>query len=288
MSRHLIVSNKAPRPSRFSLKIFTFRDESLFHNNPMNILKKIVAQKEKEIATKKNQPYKNLTPSERDFKSTITKTRKNDATRIIAEIKKASPSGGILRASLESEIKKIVAIYNRHAAAISVVTDEKFFQGSFTLLESVRKETNLPILCKDFIIHPSQIKRARNAGADAILLLATLLDKKTLTLFIQEAREINMDALVEVHTREEIQTALSARAKIIGINNRDLRTFQTDINTTRTLVGHIPNAVVTVSESGFASKKDVQKVGSSVDAVLIGTALMKSNDIEKTLCAFQG
>jgi indole-3-glycerol phosphate synthase len=159
---------------------------------------------------------------------------------IVAEIKKASPSIGILRDNFNPI--KIARIYEANgAAAISVLTDEKFFQGSISYLTMVRNTVRLPVLRKDFIVDPYQIYEAREAGADAILLIATLLSKAELQDFILLASELEMNCLVEVHSENELKTVLQTNASIIGINNRDLKTFKTDLETTLRLRPLIPS-----------------------------------------------
>jgi len=203
--------------------------------------------------------------------------------RIIAEIKKASPSLGIIREDFNPV--EIARIYEAGgAAAISVLTEEKFFQGSLSYLTDVKKSVNLPILRKDFIIDTYQIYEARSAGADAILLIAALLSKEEIQHYLELAGELGMDCLVEVHSETELKKVLQTNAHIIGINNRDLATFNTDLGTTLRLRPIIPAGKIVVSESGIKSRANVEKLmKGGVDAILVGETLMKSDDISTKL-----
>jgi indole-3-glycerol phosphate synthase len=200
---------------------------------------------------------------------------------LIAEIKRASPSAGWIRHEVDS-----VALGKTYeacgASAISVLTEETFFKGSVTTLHRVKDEVRVPVLCKDFIIDAYQIYEARAFGADAVLLIVAILTDKELSGFLELCERIELDALVEVHTRREMERALEAGAKIVGINNRDLKTFTIDLSTTVELAAGIPKGTVCVSESGVRSKEDVRFVQEAgVDAVLVGTVLMESDDVGK-------
>ena len=203
--------------------------------------------------------------------------------RIIAEIKKASPSLGIIREDFNPV--EIARIYEASgAAAISVLTDEKFFQGCLSYLTDVKKSVNLPILRKDFIVDAYQIYEARSAGADAILLIAALLSKDEIQRYLELAGELDMDCLVEVHSETELKQVLQTNAHIIGINNRDLATFKTDMETTLQLRPMIPAGKIVVSESGIKTRADVEKLmKEGIDAILVGETLMKSNNISTKL-----
>jgi indole-3-glycerol phosphate synthase len=199
---------------------------------------------------------------------------------LIAEIKKASPSRGVIRSDFDPEA--IARIYEDNgAAAISVLTDSKFFQGDLSFLARVRSATSsLPILRKDFIIDEYQIYQSRLAGADAILLIAAILDLPALTRFLSIASDVDIDCLVEVHTADELAMVLDTDAPVIGINNRDLWTFKTDIRTTGRLMQMMPKDRVVVSESGISSKEDVEFLRvCGVNAMLVGESLMRSDDI---------
>jgi len=203
---------------------------------------------------------------------------------VIAEIKRASPVKGILREEFDP-----VALARAYtwggAAAISVITEEDFFRGSPAFLPAVREATPLPLLRKDFLFDPYQIYESRALGADAVLLIAAILDQAQLAGLLALTRELGMEALVEVHTAAELRRALAAGARLIGINNRDLRSFRTDLNTTLELRGHIPDPEVTVvSESGIRAPEDLRRLAAAgVHAALIGEALVRAPNPEARL-----
>ncbi len=207
---------------------------------------------------------------------------------IIAEVKKASPSKGLIREDFDA--LAIARIYDENSAsALSVITDERFFQGSLEYLKSIRAVTKLPILRKDFIIDPYQIYESRVAGADAVLLIVAALTPKKLKEFLVITSSLGMDALVEVHNDAELEIAAGAEARIIGINNRDLNTFETDLNTTERLAMKIPPTTVIVSESGINTFVDIRMLKlCGVDGFLIGEALVREADIGKKLREFRG
>jgi indole-3-glycerol phosphate synthase len=201
----------------------------------------------------------------------------------ICEVKKASPSKGIIAESFPYlEIAKEYEAAG--AAAISVLTEPEYFLGSDRYLQEIATEVNIPVLRKDFVIDPYQICEAKILGAQAVLLIAALLDAKALEAFIKTASELGLSALVEIHSEAEAEQALEAGAKIIGINNRDLKTFKVDTGVTSRLKKRIPSGIITVAESGIKSADDakaMKEVG--VDAVLIGESLMRSADKKKFL-----
>lgn len=204
---------------------------------------------------------------------------RNQKNSIIAECKKASPSSGIIKNSYDP--LKIAEIYERcGASAISVLTDKKFFQGSLIDLQKVSQLIKLPVLRKDFIIHEKQIYEARHYGASAILLIVRILSPSQLQEFIQISSSINMDSLVEIHTEEETSIAIEAGAKIIGINTRDLNTFQIHQDLVKKISPFIPDTIIKVGESGIKSQKDYLGMIKYVDATLIGTYFMKASNIE--------
>lgn len=207
---------------------------------------------------------------------------------VIAEVKKASPSKGVIRGDFHPAA--FAKAYEKGgAAAISCLTEEFYFQGSSDYLKQVRKVTSLPILRKDFIFDPYQIYEARVIGADAVLLIAALLDTGTLTSFLSIAKSLGLCCLTEVHNEEELQSAVRAGADIIGINNRDLKTFRVSLKTTERLAGLLPGNVVKVSESGIQTKEDMELAGRyGADAVLIGETLMKSADMTGKLRELRG
>lgn len=219
-----------------------------------------------------------LKKSYRDFYSAIKRSCINKKTAIIAEIKKASPSAGnIFKGKFDAG--KIAKIYEKcGVSAISVVTDEKYFKGSFKYMKQASKATNfVPILCKDFIIHEYQIFKAREFGADAILLIAALLSPIQISKFLKVAESLGMNALIEVHNEEELKKVLKTDAKIIGINNRNLKNFEVDLNTTLRLKKLIPADRLVISESGINSKADIEKL--ATDGALVGATIIKSNNI---------
>jgi indole-3-glycerol phosphate synthase len=201
--------------------------------------------------------------------------RPDGTIAVIAEIKKASPSAGLIAESFDPVA--IAQNYERSgAAAISVLTDKQFFQGALDHLVDVRRAVALPILRKDFILDEIQIAESAAAGADAILLIVAALEQKQLADLYAAATKYRLDALVEVHTREELDRAFEIAAKIIGVNNRDLATFDVDLSVTEELGKQVPDDVVLVSESGIKTAEDVARLqGCGVDAILIGEALMR-------------
>lgn len=209
----------------------------------------------------------------RSFRSALQ--RSDDKLAVVAEIKKASPSAGIIATSFNPV--EIAKNYERAGAdAISVLSDEQFFQGALSHLGDVRRVVSLPLLRKDFILDQVQIAESVASGADAILLIVAALEQKQLVDLMQTARDYRLDALVEVHTEGELARALDAGANIIGINNRDLATFDVDLGVTEKLSAHVPDDVLLVSESGIKNEKDVARVKAcGVDAILVGEALMR-------------
>lgn len=210
----------------------------------------------------------------------FSKALKNEKISLIAEIKKASPSKGLIRPDFNPvEIAKTYTLEG--ANAISVLTDRQFFQGNIEYIKAVREVTDLPILRKDFIIDPFQIFEAKAYGADAILLIAAVLQSSKLMEFLSLAEQLGLEALVEIHTEEELKTVMDTPAKIIGINNRNLKTFETDLRTTFNLRQLITNQdIVVVSESGIKTFEDVlQLEAHKIDAMLVGETLMRNEDI---------
>ena len=237
-------------------------------------------------------------PSSRDLRERALQIRKDanphrlvqalesdsKRSKIIAEFKRRSPSAGIIRGDLT--VSEIVRCYERGGAcAISVLTDEEYFAGSIADLCAARSSTTLPLLCKDFIIDPMQVFEAAIAGADAVLLIAAALDEMSLAeLRTLAENELGLDALVEVHNSEELNRALNARAKIIGVNNRDLRTFQVSLNTSQRLIAEAPRGKIMVSESGLQSAESLVRLRElGFRAFLIGEVLMRAADPEKSL-----
>jgi indole-3-glycerol phosphate synthase len=256
------------------------------------ILDRIVAAKHREIADAcARTPAADLerrlagAPPVRDFRAALDAP---GGVRIIAEVKKASPSAGLLCADFDPVA--IARTYEQHGAAcISVLTDEPFFQGSLAHLAAVRAAVGLPLLRKDFLLDRYQLLEARCAGADAVLLIAEILDDAALARLLHQAGELGLQALVELYDAGNLPRVLDAGARLIGVNNRDLRTFATRLEHTLELAAQLPLGCCLVSESGIRTRQDVlrlQAVG--VHAVLIGETLMRAPDIGATLDELRG
>jgi len=227
---------------------------------------------------------KSIETPTRNFKSALQK----DKISFICEVKKASPSKGIICENFNPvEIAK--KYENAGADAISVLTEEFYFSGRSEYLTEIRKEASIPIIRKDFIIDSYQIYEARAIGADAILLIAGLLSVDRIIEFKKISQGLGLDCLVEVHNEEELKKVIEAKCDIIGINNRNLKTFEVSLETTSRLSEMIPQGCVIVSESGIVSHKDIEFVkNSGANAVLIGETLMRSHNIAKTLKNLKG
>ena len=197
---------------------------------------------------------------------------------LLAEVKRKSPSKGVLRADFDPAA--LARAYAKAGAdAISVLTDGPFFGGGLDHLRAVREAVPLPVLRKDFIVDPYQVAEARAAGADAVLLIVGALPRRRLDDLLAEVHAWGMDALVEVHTEAELERALAAGARLVGINNRDLHTFETSLEVTMRLAGQVPDDVTLVSESGIRSREDVQRLAAAgVDAILVGERLVTDAD----------
>ena len=215
----------------------------------------------------------------RDFAGSLT----GSSRRIIAEVKRASPSKGLIRDNCEPvEVAKDYAGHG--ASAISVLTEERFFQGSLSYLEQIRGTVALPLLRKDFIIDPYQLTEARSYGADAVLFIAALLEPSRLRELREQATALSLDMLVEVHTEEELNAAIKAGAQLVGINNRDLRTFEVSLATTERLAPLIPTGMVAVCESGIDTVEQIRRVEElGINVFLIGEALMRAAQPGKKL-----
>ena len=246
------------------------------------MIKEVIENKIREVeAGKKDVPLgsfkSKLEISKRDFKAAISKNKLN----LIAEFKKASPSKNI--ANKNQDLKKTIEIYSKYADAISILTDGKYFNGSLDDLNDASKLANLPLLRKDFIVDEYQIYESRFYNADAILLIASTLKNDEIIKFIKTAKNYDMDCIVEVHTEEEMKRAIECSAEIIGINNRNLDTLSIDINTTLNLAEKIPKGRIIVSESGISSKEYVEKIKGKVNAILVGSYLMNSKNVEESI-----
>ena len=210
-----------------------------------------------------------------DFIESIHR-REGSRIRMIAEVKKASPSKGVIRKDFDP-VKIAEAYESSGASAISVLTEEDSFLGHPEYLKKIRERVKVPLLRKDFILEPYQVMEARVWGADAYLLIVSLLNDHELEELINMGQDLNMTALVETHSQSELDRALNSSAKVIGINNRNLKTFVTDLETTFKLMKGIPKGRVVVSESGIQSPEDLKRLESvGVDAVLVGEAFMRS------------
>lgn len=245
------------------------------------VLSLILETKKKriEVLRKNRDGIKSLVkkaPPPVSFKTAIKREGK---LSFIAEIKQASPSSGVLRKDFSfMDIAKIYA--SLKVNAISVLTEEEFFLGKINYIEDIKKEINLPVLRKDFILDEAQVLESRAVGADAILLIMRILKEEQFDRLYNLAKDLDMDVLVEVHTEKELRRVLKFEPDIVGINNRDLNTLAVKLDTTQKLIPFIPPDVVKVSESGMQNLKDVLWLkGLNVDAVLVGETLMKSEDI---------
>lgn len=263
---------------------------------PSHILEEIVWHKETEVAQLREKlPLADLQrqalkiPPTRDFVAALRQGRTKPA--LIAEVKKASPSKGVIREDFDP-VAIALAYQQGGASCLSVLTDEKFFQGSFNYLTQIRAAVDLPLLCKDFILYPYQMYLARVRGADAILLIAAILSDQDLQYFVKIANAMKMAALVEVHTLKELDRVLSLDGvTLVGINNRNLEDFSVDLQTTCSLLAARrrnlqEQGILVVSESGLDTSDDLALVGSSADAVLIGESLLKQPDLEVAIASF--
>ena len=228
------------------------------------------------------------TPAPRGFRAAIEARIGAGRPAVIAEIKRASPSRGVIRPDFDPS--RIAAGYERGgAAALSVLTDREFFQGSPEHLRAARAAASLPVLRKDFVIDPWQVHEARAMGADCVLLIVAALDDDSLRRLAEAAREAAVDTLVEAHDEAELDRALRIPAPLVGINNRDLRTFETTLATTERLAGRVPADRRTVTESGIASREDVARLRArGVHAFLVGEAFMRAPDPGSRLAALFG
>lgn len=243
------------------------------------VLGKIVADKKIWVAERKQtQPLSSfeaeLRPSDRPFVAALSAGK----PAFILECKKASPSKGLIREHFD--LDAIAAVYGRHASAISVLTDEKYFQGKFEFVTQVRDQVSQPVICKDFIIDPYQIKLARHHRADAILLMLSVLDDEQYRELAAVAQSLNMGVLTEVISAEEVARAIELDARVIGINNRDLRDLSIDLDRTRQLSALIPDDRIVISESGIHHHGQVKALSAYADGFLVGSSLMAENDLE--------
>ena len=283
------------RPPNPKVKV-AFLEYAIPHEEaePRNILEKIVWEKDREVSAARDRvPLDQLKrqvdalPAPRDFVAALRAACRKPA--VIAEVKKASPSKGVIREDFDPEA--IARGYaDGGASCLSVLTDKAFFQGGFEVLVQVREAVDLPLLCKDFILSPYQLYQARAAGADAALLIAAILTDSDLAYLLKVARNRALAVLVEVHDAEEMERVLALEGvELIGINNRDLSTFAVDLATTEQLMqrfgaGVRERGALLVSESGLFTRGDLDRaVEAGADAVLVGEALMRQSDVTAAL-----
>lgn len=246
------------------------------------ILDKIIENKRSEVErTKKSKPLDSLKSELQNLDSTKSfyeSISPDGSTKVIAEIKRASPSKGVLRSAFDPvEISKSYA--SGGASAISVLTDSRFFKGTLNHLRNVRSSVEIPLLRKDFIIDPYQVYESRFYGADAILLIVAALDSTVLRELLELAHSLEMDALVEIHDERELVKAIEAGSKIIGINNRDLKTFDVSLETSLRLCKLIPSEKIIISESGIGSSEDIKRLRSAgISVLLIGETFMRASE----------
>lgn len=214
--------------------------------------------------------------------------RRPAEVRLLAEVKRRSPSAGDIRPGADP-VEVARAYVRGGAAALSVLTDRDYFGGDLAFLSAVREAVPVPVIRKDFLIHPAQVWEARAAGADAVLLIVRILEQPLLEELHGLARELGMDALVEAHTAEELERALAAGATLVGVNNRDLDTFVTDLDLSIRLAPRVPATVTYVAESGIRAAEDVDRLGAAgVDAILVGESLMRQADVGAAAAALAG
>ncbi len=247
------------------------------------ILDKIVATKREEIVAAKQavsqaalESKLDAAPQIRDFYAALDR---GDDIKLIAEVKKASPSKGVIREDFDPI--EIAKTYAQHGATcLSVLTDKPYFQGDLSYLREIRQHVDAPLLRKDFLLDPYQVVEARANGADAVLLIAECLPGDELPRLLAKVRELGMTALVELYEPENLSRVIDSGARLIGVNNRDLRTFEVDLNHTVNMRQQMPSDRLVVGESGIHTRTDVEKLAAAgVGAILVGESLMRSDDI---------
>lgn len=259
----------------------------------MSILDEILATKRRELArAQESEDARSLgaraeacEDPTRDLRGAL---REGPRPRVVAEIKRRSPSRGLIRPDLDPEAVA-EAYAAAGAAAISVLTDASYFGGEPSLLRRVRGRVGLPLLRKDFLVDPYQVDESRVLGADAILLIVAALEPPALRLLLRRAGDLALAALVEVHNETELDTALAAGADLVGINNRNLRTFEVDLGVTERLAPKVPEGVIVVAESGVFRYEEVRRAeAAGAHAVLVGEALMRERDVGHALRKLRG
>ncbi len=257
-----------------------------------DVLARIVETKRREVAEAKAAVPETVLrrrcaelPPCRGFERAI---RAAAGVAVIAEVKKASPSAGVIRADFDPVA--IARIYEQHGAScLSVLTDEEYFQGHLSYMTAARAAVGIPVLRKEFIIDPYQLAEARAAGADAVLLIAECLPGDDLTALHTAARELGLDVLIELHDADQLPRVLATGCQLVGVNNRDLRAFTTRLEHTLDVLPHFPTTVAVVSESGIRTHADLTRLrAAGVRAVLVGESLMRAADIGAALDALRG
>ncbi|AQT86260.1 indole-3-glycerol phosphate synthase TrpC [Paenibacillus larvae subsp. larvae] len=253
-------------------------------------LERILKTKRQEVAglqikTSLNQLEKMAAaiPMCRGFEQALRNGRKINGLGLIAEVKKASPSKGLIRENFHPVT--LAQSYERAGAhCLSVLTDETYFQGKAEYLQRIKQEVGLPILRKDFVIDPYQVYESKVLGADAVLLIAAALDKPIMEICFREAKALGLDVLIEIHNREQLEEILNLNHSLIGINNRNLHTFETSLQTTKDLIPLLPDDIFVISESGIHSGEDLKFVLSAgAGGVLIGEYFMRQENVEKAV-----
>jgi indole-3-glycerol phosphate synthase len=255
-----------------------------------SILDRIVQTKKDEVkrAAPRLAEFRDMTRQADAPRGFAAALRRPAEVRLLAEVKRRSPSAGDIRPGADSA-QVARAYVDGGAAALSVLTDRDYFGGDLEFLRAVRSAVAVPVIRKDFLIDPVQVWEARAAGADAVLLIARILDQPLLEDLHALAVELGMDALVEAHTEGELERALAAGATLVGVNNRDLDTFATDLELSIRLAPRVPAAVTYVAESGIRTAADVDRLGAAgVDAVLVGESLMRQEDLRAAAAALAG
>ncbi|MGB0328488.1 MAG: indole-3-glycerol phosphate synthase TrpC [Akkermansiaceae bacterium] len=258
----------------------------LIPRSDMNKLDEIIAYKKQEIEplvplTKKLRASALMRNEFGGFRTALDKGP--DQLGVIAEVKKASPSAGIIDPNFDP-VRQAKRYLDGGASCMSILTDEKYFQGHLSYLVQISKISSIPLLRKDFTVHECQIYEASVSGADAILLIVAALDDDQLRRLYDAARDIQLDILVEVHDLPEMERALDLGADLIGVNNRNLKTFTTDLATTEQLADEVPDNVILVSESGLKNSQDAQRaLNAGANAILIGETLMRHDDPTRAL-----
>ncbi len=247
------------------------------------MLGEIIAHKRIEIEKQKlAQPESLLRANVLRGSSAFVKVLQQPGLKVIAEIKPKSPSSGILDLDVSRSFDSLISIYNKYACAISVLTDSKFFGGSMQLLSQVVRNSEHPVLCKDFILDPYQCFLAREAGSEAVLLIAKFLSDSELEQLVDQIMILGMTPIFEVQNENELQRALSFKPEVILINNRNLDNFVIDLETTIKLAPRIPEGIICISASGINSAEDINKLSDYCTNFLVGSVLMRSSNLEAT------